>query len=199
MIRDQALHHTAKSNVAYLTPFPRQRTQVPSTNKSQRVLSVSMMRRRSTSVTRSMKRRSVDVMKGWKSALTLLLHSLPSTALRKGQDLCPVFRNRYQNGFRKLCTNTNNCDSNSLGTSPNVTNCINTTIDLNHQKVSIAVVGTGAVGSYYGGRLWEQKDMYDVKFHMRSAHNLDACRKNGLQIKVRCIKPSSLMSSLLFL
>jgi hypothetical protein len=129
-----------------------------------------------------MKRWSVGEMKGWKSTLTLLLHSLPSTALRKGQGICPVFRHRYHNGFRKLCANTNNRDSNSVGTSTNVTN---------HQKVSIAVVGTGAVGSYYGGRLWEQKDMYNVKFHMRSAHNLDACRKNGLQIKVRCSKSSS--------
>ncbi len=128
------------------------------------------------------------IMKGWKSTLTLLFHGLPANNLRKGQDVCPVLRNRYHSGFLKLCAKANNGDVTTLGsTSSNNCSGTNTNTDL-IQKVSIAVVGTGAVGSYYGGRLWEQKDLYNVKFHMRSGQNLDTCRKNGLQIKVTCVK-----------
>jgi len=37
------------------------------------------------------------------------------------------------------------------------------------KKESVAVVGSGAVGCYYGARLWES-DAYDVSFHMRGEH-----------------------------
>ncbi len=40
-------------------------------------------------------------------------------------------------------------------------------IDLD--KPSIAIVGSGAVGCYYGARLWETKK-YNVIFHMRNEH-----------------------------
>ena len=50
-----------------------------------------------------------------------------------------------------------------------------------HQRTPvIAIVGSGAVGSYYGSRLWEC-GRYDVHFHMRG-ENLEASRKNGLQV-----------------
>lgn len=50
-------------------------------------------------------------------------------------------------------------------------------------RISIGIVGTGAIGSYYGARLWERRDLYNVKFHMRSAENFDACQDHGLQVK----------------
>ena len=51
-----------------------------------------------------------------------------------------------------------------------------------HQRTPVvAIVGSGAVGSYYGSRLWEC-GRYDVRFHMRG-ENLEASRKNGLQVK----------------
>jgi len=130
------------------------------------------------------------IMKGWKSTLTLLFHGLPVNTLRKGQDVCTVLRNRYHGGFLKLCAKASNGDVTTLG-STSTHNCTNTHNNANtnpNEKVSIAVVGTGAIGSYYGGRLWERKDLYNVKFHMRSTQNLDACRKKGLQIQVTCIK-----------
>mmetsp|Transcript_11455 Transcript_11455/g.16456 ORF Transcript_11455/g.16456 Transcript_11455/m.16456 type:complete len:148 (+) Transcript_11455:197-640(+) len=52
-------------------------------------------------------------------------------------------------------------------------------------RISIGIVGTGAIGSYYGARLWERRDLYNVKFHMRSAENFDACQDHGLQVKVK--------------
>ena len=36
-------------------------------------------------------------------------------------------------------------------------------------KPTVAIVGSGAVGAYYGSRLWET-GVYDVKFHMRGEH-----------------------------
>lgn len=44
---------------------------------------------------------------------------------------------------------------------------------------TIAIVGTGAVGGYYGARLWEAG--YNVKFHMRGIQ-FQAAKKSGLQI-----------------
>lgn len=47
-------------------------------------------------------------------------------------------------------------------------------------KQSIAVVGSGAVGSYYGARLWES-GAYNVKFHMRGEH-YETSVKKGLNV-----------------
>lgn len=46
-------------------------------------------------------------------------------------------------------------------------------------KDSIAIVGSGAVGGYYGARLWEAG--YDVKFHMRGEH-YKASKSYGLNV-----------------
>jgi len=48
------------------------------------------------------------------------------------------------------------------------------------ERTSIAIIGSGAVGSYYGARLWET-GLFDVKFLMRGMH-LKECRKSGLQV-----------------
>ena len=47
-------------------------------------------------------------------------------------------------------------------------------------KPSIAIVGSGAVGGYYGARLWECGS-YNVKFHMRGANFLQS-KEKGLQV-----------------
>ena len=47
-------------------------------------------------------------------------------------------------------------------------------------KQSVAVVGSGAVGCYYGARLWESGD-YDVSFHMRGEHYAKSV-ENGLNV-----------------
>lgn len=47
-------------------------------------------------------------------------------------------------------------------------------------KLSIGVVGSGAVGGYYGARLWETGN-YDVKFFMRGEH-FQASKSNGLNV-----------------
>jgi len=48
-------------------------------------------------------------------------------------------------------------------------------------KVSIAIIGSGAVGCYYGARLWET-GQYNVKFLMRGEHFL-VSKKKGLNVK----------------
>lgn len=50
-------------------------------------------------------------------------------------------------------------------------------------KPSIAIVGAGAVGSYYGARLWEA-GVYDVKFHMRG-EQYKKSTEQGLNVTVR--------------
>lgn len=47
-------------------------------------------------------------------------------------------------------------------------------------KPSVAIVGSGAVGGYYGARLWES-NAYDVKFQMRGS-NFSESTKKGLQV-----------------
>jgi len=47
-------------------------------------------------------------------------------------------------------------------------------------KPTVAIVGSGAVGSYYGARLWEGGN-YNVKFHMRGEHYQE-CQANGLNV-----------------
>jgi 2-dehydropantoate 2-reductase len=47
-------------------------------------------------------------------------------------------------------------------------------------KPTIAIVGSGAVGSYYGSRLWET-GWYDVKFYMRGEHYLTSVEE-GLTV-----------------
>eukprot|EP00934_Nitzschia_sp_Nitz4_P005914 Nitzschia sp. Nitz4//scaffold8_size234185//93733//94832//NITZ4_001255-RA/size234185-snap-gene-0.14-mRNA-1//1//CDS//3329559800//5904//frame0 len=51
---------------------------------------------------------------------------------------------------------------------------------LTKPKPSVAVIGSGAIGSYYGARLC-QTGKYDVKFLMRGDHR-DACIANGLEV-----------------
>jgi 2-dehydropantoate 2-reductase len=51
---------------------------------------------------------------------------------------------------------------------------------MEHKVMKIAILGTGGVGGYFGGKL--AKAGYEVTFLARGAH-LDAIRKNGLQIK----------------
>jgi hypothetical protein len=48
------------------------------------------------------------------------------------------------------------------------------------EKQSIAIVGSGAVGGYYGARLWEA-GVYDVKFQMRGEH-YEKSKDNGLNV-----------------
>jgi len=48
----------------------------------------------------------------------------------------------------------------------------------------IAIVGAGAVGSYYGGRIWESVrsiSSTDVMFHLRNEH-YDYCTENGISV-----------------
>lgn len=47
-------------------------------------------------------------------------------------------------------------------------------------KPTIAIVGSGAVGGYYGARLWES-GACDVKFFMRGEHH-DISKSNGLNV-----------------
>jgi 2-dehydropantoate 2-reductase len=47
-------------------------------------------------------------------------------------------------------------------------------------KTTIAIVGSGAVGGYYGARLWET-GVYDVKFHMRGDH-YETSKSDGLNV-----------------
>jgi 2-dehydropantoate 2-reductase len=47
-------------------------------------------------------------------------------------------------------------------------------------KTTIAIVGSGAVGGYYGARLWET-GKYDVKFHMRGEH-YEKSKADGLNV-----------------
>jgi 2-dehydropantoate 2-reductase len=47
------------------------------------------------------------------------------------------------------------------------------------RKPSIAIVGSGAVGGYYGARLWESG--YEVNFYMRGDH-YDISKANGLNV-----------------
>ncbi len=49
-----------------------------------------------------------------------------------------------------------------------------------NMKPSIAIVGTGAVGGYYGARLWES-GQYDVKFQMRG-ENYKVSTRDGLRV-----------------
>jgi len=49
----------------------------------------------------------------------------------------------------------------------------------NPSSLTVAVVGSGAVGGYYGARLWEAG--YNVKFHVRG-ENFQAVKKDGLRV-----------------
>jgi 2-dehydropantoate 2-reductase len=48
------------------------------------------------------------------------------------------------------------------------------------KKETVAIVGSGAVGAYYGSRLWES-GVYDVKFYMRGEH-YEKSVLNGLNV-----------------
>mmetsp|Transcript_21839 Transcript_21839/g.33192 ORF Transcript_21839/g.33192 Transcript_21839/m.33192 type:complete len:374 (-) Transcript_21839:187-1308(-) len=47
-------------------------------------------------------------------------------------------------------------------------------------KPTIAIIGSGAVGCYYGARLWETNE-YQIKFHMRGDHYTTSIEK-GLMV-----------------
>ena len=49
-----------------------------------------------------------------------------------------------------------------------------------HKRPSIAIVGSGAVGGYYGARLWES-GKYDVKFQMRG-ENYKVSTRDGFRV-----------------
>jgi 2-dehydropantoate 2-reductase len=49
-----------------------------------------------------------------------------------------------------------------------------------HMRPSIAIVGSGAVGGYYGARLWES-GKYDVKFQMRG-ENYEVSTRDGFRV-----------------
>ena len=54
----------------------------------------------------------------------------------------------------------------------------------NERTSRIAIVGAGAVGSYYGGRIWESvrsSNRTDVFFQLRNEH-YDYCTKNGILV-----------------
>ena len=57
--------------------------------------------------------------------------------------------------------------------------------DDNSKKTKrIAIIGAGAVGSYYGGRIWESvrtRQDTSVMFHLRGEH-YDYCTKNGIDV-----------------
>jgi 2-dehydropantoate 2-reductase len=52
--------------------------------------------------------------------------------------------------------------------------------EINHKKQTIAIVGSGAVGCYYGARLWET-NQYNMKFFMRGDH-YSASKTKGLNV-----------------
>jgi len=53
--------------------------------------------------------------------------------------------------------------------------------DVSEKKLKVGIIGSGAVGSYYGARLLQCGE-YDVSFHMRGAH-YETCKTSGLQIE----------------
>lgn len=53
-------------------------------------------------------------------------------------------------------------------------------LNMNTEKLSVAIVGSGAVGCYYGARLWETKE-YNVVFHMRGDH-FRVSKEKGLNV-----------------
>ena len=50
------------------------------------------------------------------------------------------------------------------------------------KKLSVAIIGSGAVGCYYGARLWET-NQYQVKFFMRGEH-YQVSKQKGLNVTV---------------
>lgn len=65
------------------------------------------------------------------------------------------------------------------------TSSSNAQVECSSERTSrIAIVGAGAVGSYYGGRIWESvrsSNRTDVFFQLRNEH-YDYCTKNGIEI-----------------
>lgn len=70
----------------------------------------------------------------------------------------------------------------TTGFSKNSKRVISTSISSSSGKppTTVAIVGAGAVGGYYGAKLWEC-DSYDVKFQMRGEH-FSECKANGLRV-----------------
>ena len=72
----------------------------------------------------------------------------------------------------------------SLSSSPTSTEPLVESPTASGKTKRIAIVGAGAVGSYYGGRIWEsvrsRRDV-NVMFHLRNEH-YDHCSQNGLDI-----------------
>lgn len=89
----------------------------------------------------------------------------------------------------------------SLSSSPMMSSSTKPVASVTESKLKrIAIVGAGAVGSYYGGRIWEsvrtQSDV-NVMFHLRNEH-YDHCSQHGIEISSYhgdfCIPPDELLA-----
>ena len=71
--------------------------------------------------------------------------------------------------------------SSSMSTEDNSDSAAASKSETPKTKTTVAIIGSGAVGGYYGSRLWEAG--HDVKFHMRGDHYKHS-KANGLVVTV---------------
>ena len=71
--------------------------------------------------------------------------------------------------------------SSSMSTEDNSDSAAASKSETPKTKTTVAIIGSGAVGGYYGSRLWEAG--HDVKFHMRGDHYKQS-KANGLVVTV---------------
>ena len=72
----------------------------------------------------------------------------------------------------------------SLEVTPSSSSSAKTPSNTSERTSRIAIVGAGAVGSYYGGRIWESVrsiSSTNVMFHLRAEH-YDHCVENGISV-----------------
>ncbi len=72
----------------------------------------------------------------------------------------------------------------SLEVTPSSSSSAKTPSNTSERTSRIAIVGAGAVGSYYGGRIWESVrsiSSTNVMFHLRNEH-YDHCKENGISV-----------------
>jgi len=72
----------------------------------------------------------------------------------------------------------------SLEVTPSSSSSSKTPSNTSERTSRIAIVGAGAVGSYYGGRIWESVrsiSSTNVLFHLRAEH-YDHCVENGISV-----------------
>lgn len=69
----------------------------------------------------------------------------------------------------------------SLPSSSLFSKCASNDESSEHTRPSIAIIGAGAVGGYYGARLWES-GKYDVKFQMRG-ENYEVSTRDGFHVE----------------